>query len=282
MNTLASVAVPPTQLKVAHTTAVLYMVFCIVPAAVFGIWALVRGVRQRDWVPLLALAGGALCSLVEPVFDVLTHLYWPSNFPFHGFTLFDRPIPGIAVIVYACYTGLGAWWVYDLMRRGTTVRTLTLAALVFACIDLILEIPWLKANVYVYYGYQPFRILDFPAYWPVINASLPILGGWLFLTLSPRMVGWGRLLALVVPTISMGGVFACGWPTFAALNSEAPHLVLWLAAVTTMALSAGTIWLIASWVATSPTAELAGRARIPGAASPEAVFTPATTPVRSR
>jgi hypothetical protein len=57
-------------------------------------WALSSGFRKRNWLPLIMLGSGFLCSLLEPMLDFLGNLHALANrHPSHQFTAFPPP-PG--------------------------------------------------------------------------------------------------------------------------------------------------------------------------------------------
>ena len=42
-------------------------------------WAIKAAVRSRNYIPLIVMASGLICSLLEPMLDLLGHLHWANN-----------------------------------------------------------------------------------------------------------------------------------------------------------------------------------------------------------
>src|ERR1700736_3435903 len=57
-------------------------------------WAIRAAVRSRNYVPLLVIASGLICSLLEPMLDLLGHLHWAQNL-LPAFTNFGISVPAL-------------------------------------------------------------------------------------------------------------------------------------------------------------------------------------------
>ena len=82
----------------------LYAGLLVVSIAV--IWALWTGFKNRNWLPSMLIFGGFLCSLLEPMLDLLGHLRWANDLPFYVFTNFGIQIPPL---IPFCYAAFWAW-----------------------------------------------------------------------------------------------------------------------------------------------------------------------------
>lgn len=213
-------------------------------------WAISRVLRYRDWLPLTIIGSGFICSLVEPMLDLLGHLRWARDLPV-AFTNFGIDIPWLIPFCYAAFLGLEAYFVYLVFKHGATVKQIML--MVFPiCImtDAVMETVGLNLNVYEYYGLQPYRFLEFPYWWGFMNATSFMTVGALIWYLEPRLKGAQRLgLLLVAPTGMMAAYFTTGWPHLLAHNSTLPDWARWIAATITMAACVGLVRIIAHFVA---------------------------------
>lgn len=215
----------PTQaMQVDHANQVI--------ATAIGIAGLVAAIGFSVWwwwkrgsaLPVLLLAGGALCATFEPVLDVLglcwhprANQFGPSAFEFAG-----RPIPWFVVLIYSWYFGFGAWLVCRRLQAGK--RDFLRMFVVVAVFEGALET--VGASVlksYFYYGQQPWNLWGLPLWWPAMNAIPTIAGGvmlWIFLPSLQRL----RSVAVIglVPMVTAAAYLAVGLPVFLALNTDQP------------------------------------------------------------
>jgi hypothetical protein len=83
-------------------------------------------------------------------------------------------------------------------------------------------------------------------YFGVLNGAITLIGGWLLVGAEQRLRGITRpLCALAVPAAYAGIYAVAGWPTWAALNSGVPRVVVWAAGAATIVIATGVCWLIA-------------------------------------
>jgi hypothetical protein len=209
-------------------------------------WAISSARRRRNWLPLIMLGSGFLCSLVEPMLDFLGHLQWADNLVFTGYKSFGIDIPLLIPPCYALFLGLEGYFVYTMLSRGMTTRQGVMLFAVCALSDAVMETPGLSLNVYHYYGVQPYRFLNFPYWWGFINGASIFTVGFLLWFAVPRLRGRQRAwLLLASPTGMMTTYFICGWPHLLALNSSAPTWFKWLACTVTMAACVGWVRFLA-------------------------------------
>lgn len=236
---MGGIASPPVDMQAPETLGWVFTVFFvmqIVPAA--GYYVL-RSVREP--VPFLALLGGLGAALGEAMLDALTLLWWPTNIPLTAFTAFDVEVPAYALMGYCLFLGAGCYWVYEQIRDGKGARAVWVAAAVFFVADLVYEPPFISMGLYEYYGPQPMEVAGFPLYWGFLNTMVVIVGGWLFFLFEDRMVGAGRLIALVIPMFALGPLIGAAWPTFLTLHMDVPELARWTAAAYSIWLS---VWAV--------------------------------------
>lgn len=199
-------------------------------------FAIARIVRWRDWVPLLVIVSGFLASWVEPMLDILGHLRWASDLPM-VYTNFGVEIPWLIPFAYAAFFGLESYFIYLVFKQGVTIRQTMLIVFPAAVLtDVVLETIGLNLNVWEYYGFQPFRFLEFPYWWGFVNATGFVAIGALIWYLEPKLHGLRKgWLLLVAPTGMMTGYFVTGWPHFLAHNSTLPEWARLVFGAVTMA-----------------------------------------------
>lgn len=213
-------------------------------------WAISRIVKHRDWLPMIIIGSGFICSLLEPMLDLLGHLRWANDLPV-AFTNFGIDIPWLIPFCYAAFLGLESYFVYVFFKAGVTVKQIMFMMLPICIMtDAVMETVGLNLGVYEYYGYQPYTLLLFPYWWGFINAASFITVGYLIWFLEPRLKGAQRLaLLFVAPTGMMIAYFSTGWPHLLAHNSTMPEWGRFLFATITMAACAGLVRIIAGVVA---------------------------------
>jgi hypothetical protein len=217
------------------------------------IWAIWTGFKNRNWLPLMLIFGGFLCSLCEPMLDFLGHLRWANDLPFYVFSNFGIDIPLLIPFCYAAFLGLEPYFIYLLFKRGVTVKQVMFIYLIAALSDAIMETPGLLMHVYQYYGVQPYTFLSFPYWWAFINGASFMTIGFFIWYLEPRLKGWSRALFLVLPPIGMMvAYFSVGWIHILALNSNLPTPLKWVATTIMMVGYIGYVRGIAHFVAVPP------------------------------
>jgi hypothetical protein len=168
--------------------------------------------------------------------DLLGHLRWANDLPFYVVTNFGIQIPLLIPFCYAAFLGLEPYFIYELFKRGLSVKQVMLVYLIAGTTDAIMETPGLLLHVYQYYGVQPYTFLEFPYWWAFINGASFMTIGFFIWYLEPRLKGWGRALFLVLPPVGMMvAYFSVGWVHILALNSTLPTAAKWLATTIMMA-----------------------------------------------
>jgi hypothetical protein len=210
----------------------------------FGGNALVVWRRTRDPIPLLCIAGGAVCTLPEPLVDILGLCWYPRPGQRQLFELMGRPIPVFVLPGYVFFMGGLTVLALSVVERRGARALLRLYPLLMA-VELPFELVANHTGVYTYYGHQPLRILDFPIWWMFVNTLVPLTAALMIKGLNLK--GW-RTAAVVVllPMLDAGINAATAWPTWTVLNSRVPGAITQLAGIATCALAAFGLLLITS------------------------------------
>lgn len=184
-------------------------------------YVLYRLRRHRDPVPLLAWAGGFLCTLGDTMLDHLGHLWYPNNLPGPLFTAFGINEPLFLPPCYAAFVCMTGYFAYRMFQRGPSARQVWYVWLAIASTDLLLEFPGVLTDVYGYYGREPFYVGNFPLHWGWVNGTGMLMVGFGLWLAVPRLRGVRRLLILLVPiTAFLGSYGMTAWPAFLSINAN--------------------------------------------------------------
>lgn len=208
------------------------------------------GLRHRTPLYLLVLIGGVLACLNEPMLDVIGGCLHPQTGGWTVFTAYDRPIPLWAVIAYGLYFGAVPLVVLAFMRQaaGPRTRLLQCIGVIFAA-NLLIEIPILAGDVYVYYGEQPFKIFGlFPLHWLFINGVGAALIAVVLYLFGDRLTGMKQLYWLSIPPTAQVVALGISTPAFTLYNTEVSSFWKWVGSATTMVIGAAALRAIAQMV----------------------------------
>lgn len=207
-------------------------------------WAIRAAVRSRNYVPLIVLASGLICSLLEPMLDLLGHLHWANNL-IPAFTNFGITVPLLIPPCYMAFLGLEAYFCYFVIRNGAHARHFVMLLGMGIVTDAVMETAGINLGTYVYYGVQPFSFLNFPYWWGFINGGSFVTIGAILAFAVPRLKGAQKLwLLLVAPFGMMVAYFGVGWVHILVHNSTLPTPVRWVAAAIMMAMMVGWMFVL--------------------------------------
>jgi hypothetical protein len=228
----------------ASTTAELIFFFVAGAAVViFALpWAIRAAVRSRNWIPLIVLGSGLICSLLEPMLDLLGHLHWAHNLV-PAFTNFGITVPALIPLCYVAFLGLESYFCYFVIRNGAHRNVFFMLLGLGIATDALMESIGINLGVYLYYGTQPFMFLGFPYWWGFINGGSFVTVGAILAFAVPRLKGAQKLiLFLVAPFGMMVAYFGVGSIHILALNSNIPTPMKWVATTIMMAMMVG--WMV--------------------------------------
>lgn len=237
------IPVPPVDMVMSpHYNLILGLSVLLLSAVV--VWAIIESRRTRRALPLLILAGAALMSLQECIFDVMVTVWWPETGHTPLYRMFNRSVPIWMLMAYPWYYGSIAILVYKRIREGLTTGGLWKLYAYGWLGNFLVEIPALQfpelgwGHLYVYLAESPFKVFGFPLWMAMTNALTPLFMGALVAAYDDILVGARSLITVVLVPMAMGASqLAAGWPIFLALNSDASFEVKQLATVITLALS---------------------------------------------
>lgn len=243
-----SVPVPPVD-QALDTTGQAVLTVVTALAAVVALTLIVRMAhRERTVWPIVTAFSGILCLGLEPLYDRLFNIwFYDAGDVWKAYTTYGMAQPVWVPITYLwCYGSLA---VYAARRvdRGLTRRDALRLTGIFLAVYTAFEFVGINLGVYGYFGPHPFRVLDFPVWLSVANASIGLIAGIAIARLRPRLDGrqiWALLpvVPAVFAMVSFGGAF----PALVAMNMpDAPAALVWAAAVASMALECSMLHLAA-------------------------------------
>jgi hypothetical protein len=207
-------------------------------------WAIRAAVKSKNYIPLLVMASGLICSLLEPMLDLLGHLHWAENL-IPAFTNFGITVPALIPLCYVAFLGLEAYWCYFVIRNGAHRMTFVMLLGMGIITDAVMETIGINLGVYLYYGTQPFELFNFPYWWGFINGGSFVTIGAILAYAVPRLKGASKLLLLLVaPFGMMVAYFGVGWVHILAHNASLPTWVRWIAAAVMMVMMVGWMFVL--------------------------------------
>jgi hypothetical protein len=249
MVSASQVPVPP-DLVMPHTAQTVATLGTGMVAVIAVGLAVALGLRHRTPLYLLVLFGGVLACINEPALDVVGGCLHPQTGGWTVFTAYDRPIPLWAVIAYGLYFGAVPLLVLALLRSAANPRTRLLQCVgVMFTANLLIEIPILSGDVYVYYGEQPFKIFGlFPIHWLFINGVGAALIAVVLYLYSDRFTGGKQLYWLAIPPTAQFVALSISIPAFTLFNTDVSTPVKWVGSAVTMLLGAAALRALAQLV----------------------------------
>jgi hypothetical protein len=242
----------PTRLVFPHSAHVAANIYIWVVAGALALFAVRELIKTRSPLGLVLLAGGALAYFNEPVDDILGLVWHPR---IHQDTVLNTigPLPMWGLPTYIIFFGGIPWLVLRELRKGRfTIKKFWIGVLLTFVADLLIEIPLLQTNLYVYYshGTVPMSIAKFPLYWLMINTTGPLLCAAILFAVPSYFTGIRKPLLILVPVVADASCsIAVGLPVYSALH--APHvsgLVRWLGAALSMLIGLVILDALARWI----------------------------------
>ena len=271
MFLLSAPVAPDTSVVTGSTTGDAVLAVCLITATAcvaIGVWEILA---RRSAVLLACCVGGLGCNIIEPFWDQLGHLWFNvgNNTAWTVFEHQNVPVhyPWWAVALYIQFGGFECFAFYLMFSRGARPRTFWMFCGWQAVCNLLIEIPLIQADVYQYYGEQPFKAFGlFPLHWLFINGVGVATIAVVLHRVGHRFTGAGVLWFLAIPGTAQIAAFSVALPAFSLYNTEAASEWKWLASAATMLLGAATLHGLSKLVPTTSAGPVTGAAdRAPAA-----------------
>jgi uncharacterized membrane protein YoaT (DUF817 family) len=202
--------------------------------------------KQRNWMPLVLLVGGAISLLQEPLVDIVGLIHYPPHGAWSVMEVAGRVVPWLCVPGYIwLYAGLGAV-VYVMIRNGAGRADIWKAWIgLMVYLGVGIEFYGSGTGIYYYYGEQPLKVFEYAVYWGFLNASATVMVGALAWALREHLTGGRTIFAVAIAPLAVGAsFFGGGATTFVALNSAPlPWYATQLAGVITCVICTFGVWM---------------------------------------
>lgn len=233
----------PGEFTASTVSEVIFFFVAGAAVVIFALpWAIRAALGSRNFVPLLVLGSGLLCSLLEPMLDLLGHLHWAHNLV-PAFTNFGITVPALIPLCYVAFLGLESYFCYFVIRNGAHRNVFFMLLGLGIATDALMESIGINLGVYLYYGVQPYKFFNFPYWWGFINGGSFVTVGAILAFAVPRLKGAQKLLLLLAaPFGMMVAYFGVGSIHILALNSTIPVWMRWVATTIMMVMMVG--WMV--------------------------------------
>lgn len=204
--------------------------------------------RERIVWPLLVLVGGTMTCLLEPLFDHLYGLWFPTIGQWTLFVTYGihEPVwlPAAYLVVYGAFAVAAA----RLLAARPSLRTVWRLYAALVVIAIVAEIGYITVlGSYNYQDRQPFVVLGYPLFLGFVNSMSALISGLVIYRLAPLLTGRAQLALLAVPPMAFSvDAVGSGFLYLAIRHSpNPPTVLLYLGAVTVALGGALTVRLLA-------------------------------------
>lgn len=233
---MAPVTSPGVDNVVNHTGQLVSTILTFAIAAVVLLWVARMCHRERILWPAVVLVAGTATCLLEPMFDHLYGLWFPSEGQWHLFTAYGIHEPVWLAPAYLAIYGGGAVFIARQLQRTPTRRVVWRFYWALVAVAMVAEIGYVQIlEVYNYQGNQPFEVLGYPLFLGFVNSMSALVAGILIYRLLPLLQGTAKLSLLLVSPIAFAvEAFGSGFIYLAIRHSgESPSdVLLYLGALT--------------------------------------------------
>jgi hypothetical protein len=162
-------------------------------------------VRERILWPVAVLVGGTVTCLLEPLFDHLYGLWFPTIGQWTLFVTYGVHEPVWLPAAYLVVYGALAIWCARRLDKAPTMRTVWTQYWALVAIAMVAEIAYISVlGVYDYQDDQPFVVLGYPLFLGFVNSMSALIAGLAIHAVVPHLRGWSRLAVASIPPLAFG------------------------------------------------------------------------------
>ncbi len=176
-------AAPPIDFPVAEGALRVALFAAALVLGLSVVWAVRNWRVSGSPLHLLCLAGGLVCSFDEAIVDILGKCWFPPEAI--AYTAYGRDVPWWVVCCYGIFFGNLPYLFARAFQKGITKRFFWQCIAGGFAFNALIEMPVLSADVYTYYGNQPFSVGGFPLWWMFVNTGGAAVGRSPHLALRP-------------------------------------------------------------------------------------------------
>lgn len=233
------IAEPPIHLLMPESWHYYLTLVFLACGAGSWIYGLRISIREKDLLPVLVIAGGSVAVLGEAAVDILGLCYWTEQGQWTMYEAFGRKIPVLALGSYTFFYGGVVLFTLRQFERGVSQRGLLISFVAWMLMEWTWEPIPIHYGMWSYYGAQPFRVLDFPLWWPVVNTVGAYTAALLVLKIKDHLNGLSMLA--IIPLVLSGDLMGnalVAWPLWVTLNMDYGYTATIPAGILTLLLSA--------------------------------------------
>jgi len=221
-----TVPLPPIDLVMHPEWQLWLTIFFGITGLASWVYGVRIAIKEKSIVPLLVIAGGSIAVLGESLIDIVGLCYWTEQGQWTLYEAFGRKIPYITLGSYTTFFGGIVLYTLRQFEQGAPAKTLYISFICWMCIEWAWEPIPIHYGVWSYYGAQPFRVLDFPLWWPPVNTVGAFSAAFLIWKVKKYLSGLSLLaiLPLVFSGDLMGNALVA-WPLWITLNMDVGYEV---------------------------------------------------------
>lgn len=227
---------PPVDMVMPETAQVVATASLATVAGLMFIAALVYWKRHGTPLFVIGMIGGLIACVNEPFTNVVGMCFHPIIGQWEVVEAFGRPIPVWAVLCYPVYFGGLSCLMLLWLRRGITRRRFWTGVAIVMAGNGAFEFPILAADVYLYYGEQPYKFLGMQPTFFVINVLGAVLGALALALFENYLKGWRAGLMLLIPGLGQVAAYGIAAPHIYTLNTNFPMEVKYIGTTMTIAI----------------------------------------------
>jgi hypothetical protein len=158
--------------------------------------------------------------------------------------VWGRTLPVMIVPILIWYFGVGILIRIHLLQKFGAASPLWLAYAIEVGMAFLLEPPAISLGLWHYYGEHGPRFFGYPIWWPFVGGACGCFAGTLIFKMKPYLTGWKVIFTAPIIPMTVAGVYwGAGWPMMFALNLRPPIWVIYVAAVSSVGLAFGVVWM---------------------------------------
>ena len=204
--------------------------------------------RTRSIMPILFWIAG-LCTVgLEPIVDTLANIVHSPGHQWTVFSVDGHPIPWHVLLCYPWYFGGLAIWLYPQMQRRTIEKRFWWDHFILVGILVpLVEVVPAHYNVWIYYGYQPFKIGATPDGVAAANVAAVVIPTLLIYMLLPILKGFRQLIVIpLLPAVAMAAHAGSGVVLYVLYGQNTEHIpgaIIQIGGLVAIAMSLMLVWI---------------------------------------
>jgi hypothetical protein len=205
--------------------------------------------RTSSVMPVLFWVAGLATVVLEPVVDTMANIIHSPGHQWTVFSVAGHPIPWHVLLCYPWYFGGLPIWLFEQMRaRSIKQRFWWDHYILVGILVPLVEVVPAHYYVWVYYGYQPFKIGATPDGIAAANICAVVMPALLIYMLLPRLTGWRQLVVIpLIPAVAMAAHAGAAVVLYVCLGQNTEHIspvVIQGAGLVAIGMSLMLVWLM--------------------------------------